>query len=157
MGYTHYWDYKQASHASLRLAADDMIKILAAEWIVPLIGDAFGETPVPTIVSNEKKVEIVFNGLGVNGHETFSFPPTEGFNFCKTARKPYDGVVTACLVAAADRLGVNLTVTSDGGAEGLSAGCQLAARVLGRPLVNPISGDTVGGPSGQEDLSDGTI
>ena len=53
--------------------------------------------------------EVRFNGIGNNGHETFylsrvQFPrynridKTKYFNFCKTARKPYDKYVVKVLI-----------------------------------------------------------
>lgn len=49
------------------------------------------------------KKEVRFNGSNELGHETFSIyfhTPVKNFNFCKTARKPYDLLVVACLIAA---------------------------------------------------------
>jgi len=45
---------------------------------------------------------VTLNGLGEAGHEEFVFPGEVGFNFTKTAGKPYDEVVTACLLVARD-------------------------------------------------------
>jgi len=46
---------------------------------------------------------VSFNGAGnVLSHESFVIEKNkdDGFNFCKTARKPYDLLVVACLIAA---------------------------------------------------------
>jgi hypothetical protein len=78
-------------------------------------------------VFNGKK--IWFNGLYEDGHETFIVEqiykpedwetpcPREGnkwFNFCKTAYKPYDLCVTACLIILKHYLKDNFLVYSDG-------------------------------------------
>ena len=54
-------------------------------------------------------------GVGQYEHETFIFAKTlDEFNFCKTAGKPYDMVVTASLIFAKKILGDALTIKSDG-------------------------------------------
>ena len=51
-----------------------------------------------------KKTHVCFNGKGEElSHETFYIDAENSeplFNFCKTARKPYDLLVVACLIAA---------------------------------------------------------
>ena len=60
----------------------------------------------------------MFNGKGDNAHEPFIFPGESGFNFCKTAYKPYDTVVVACLFVARDYFAPDqLEIASDGEAE----------------------------------------
>jgi len=59
--------------------------------------------------------EIAFNGIGDNSHETFRLgTESKGFNFTKTARKPYDKHVLACLIVAKEYFGDNIKVSSDG-------------------------------------------
>ena len=52
------------------------------------------------------KEAIQFNGAGFEGHETFFIPYgpdayLQQYNFCKTARKPYDLAVCLCLLRIA--------------------------------------------------------
>ena len=47
------------------------------------------------------------------------------FQFCKTAQKPYDIVVTQCLVVLKHFLGDDIQVNSDGGKEGFEEAIQL--------------------------------
>jgi len=64
-----------------------------------------------------------FNGIGELGHETFYFErepdlsytkeDSEVFNFCKTARKPYDLAVCCSLIIAKQHF-PELKVSSDG-------------------------------------------
>jgi hypothetical protein len=57
----------------------------------------------------------------------------KGWAFCKTAYKPYDKVVVACLCYLADA-GV-LTASSDGGPEDWTDGLELARSALQRPTL----------------------
>ncbi len=63
--------------------------------------------------------EIVFNGDESEGldHETFFVTPAPfGFEFCKTARKPYDLMVCAVLISCRKHL-PGFSFSSDGDAE----------------------------------------
>jgi len=70
-------------------------------------------------------------------HESFVIPrpPAEGWDFCKTAYKPYDVVVTAIL-ALGEHLKL-LTATSDGGADDWQDGIKLASEALGETVSLP--------------------
>lgn len=83
------------------------------------VGDGAGMGSRPELSSEA----VCFNGVKANSHETFliervfSGPPTprHGYwTFTKTARKPYDLAVTACLILARHHFGVHFLVTSDG-------------------------------------------
>ena len=81
-----------------------------------ILRDGFGDGE-PTI-NNEL---ISFNGDGENGlaHETFLYnfdaKPFK-FEFCKTARKPYDQAVCLCLLALANNI-EGFEFSSDGDKE----------------------------------------
>lgn len=86
------------------------------------------------------KDDIFFNGIGENAHETFVFERVVDmnargrliqynepeaavnaqqivphiFNFCKTARKPYDDAVTCALVVAKHHMKKDIKIHSDG-------------------------------------------
>jgi hypothetical protein len=82
------------------------------------------------------------NGIGDGANEPFVFPGELGFNFCKTEGKPYDAVVTACLLVAHDHFPTSvLSIDSDGSySEGdWEEGIKLYSSVLGRIPRNPIS------------------
>lgn len=53
-----------------------------------------------------------------------------GFQFCKTARKPYDTAVTACLLLAKHHFGSAIEITSDGGPEGFNRAFLVLSRVF---------------------------
>lgn len=100
MGYTHYWTLP-ATHA--RTFAN-LARLAKAAWVASPIRVAFEyDQPDKQPVFNSKRIR--FNGVGDNGHETFSL--TFGDNerqFCKTAQKPYDELVVAILILAAKNL-----------------------------------------------------
>lgn len=106
MGYTTYWKHKEIPQdiwdkklETARVILDDFKDIIQLDD---------GSAPI----CNED--EIVFNGIGDNAHETFVLKRTaEEFNFCKTARKPYDTAVCAILLLFSDVV----NVSSDGDRE----------------------------------------
>lgn len=133
MGYTHYWTMD--SHPGKKAyakALTDCRKIIKASPV--LLGNSYGEGK-PSLING-----VFFNGVGGNSHETFALgkEPRSGSDFCKTACKPYDLIVVACLCVLHDR-GV-ATVASDGEGGDWEDGREFAMQVLGRSLVNPIDG-----------------
>ena len=122
MGYTHYYtilDPTQPLRCS-EIAQDIQNIILASE--VP-IGDGSEDPNSQPILEHDL---VWLNGIGDEAHETLCYPPgfewnrefrppeSEGFSFCKTARKPYDVVVCAALLAIKHHQGDNVEITSDG-------------------------------------------
>jgi hypothetical protein len=97
-----------------------------------------------------------FNGTGVDAHEPFVFPGGNGFNFCKTAAKPYDEVVTACLLVARDHFPPSvLEISSDGSWSDWAEGAKLYSAVFHRPARNPMG--TSGVSSGWKILVGGAL
>ncbi len=135
-GYTHYFTWSnQPGAAKLSACVKDMARILDAA-AVPTAGPAGTGKP---LVEN---LSIQFNGSGRDAHEPFVFPGVIGFNFCKTQWKPYDAVVTACLLVARDHFSADtLKIESDGQwDEGdWDAGRQLYEKVFARRAASPIS------------------
>ena len=93
MGYTRYWnrtdkkiDDDFISFCNEVFKTCEKLGIGIRDW------NGFGD---PTI----GKDYIAFNGNGELGldHETCVLDDTTGFNFCKTARKPYDYAVRTIL------------------------------------------------------------
>jgi hypothetical protein len=86
---------------------------------------------------------VLINGRGDRGHEDFALREhfsqnIDQFNFCKTARKPYDCVVVAALAILKHRLDDAIDVGSDGGAEDWDSGVALARSVTRLAIKNPI-------------------
>lgn len=137
MGYTHYWSKEgEINPADYKAALKDCVKIIKSKLDILAGPEATGKPKVSMGIS--------FNGKDDEGHETFSLPPSpdqlKKFEFCKTARKPYDVVVTACLARMAEVKGFG--VSSDGNASEWSDGLALASSVLGRKIPNPIKEET---------------
>lgn len=136
MGYTHYWELNERSFKGslFSRAVEDMNKIVE---VSPDVADWDGSGS-----PNIRPDFVEFNGIGDDSHETFCFQAfereDEHFNFCKTARKPYDFVVTACLAVAAEVIGDGIEVSSDGEPEDWEDGAKLASEVLGREIKVPI-------------------
>ena len=126
MGYTHYYEANRPLDGDERRNLGDAIERIVETTDVPLAGwDGTGEVKF-------SGQGVTLNGVDDDGHETFTFPVGENFNFCKTAYKPYDEVVTAILIAADTLCPGAFRISSDGNAEEWSPGLELARRALNR-------------------------
>lgn len=110
MGFTHYFTVaskvSKANRVAFINAVEDIIRVSG----IPICNECGDVGTKPTITADR----IMFNGEGDDSHETFSVPFKDGgWDFCKTARKPYDKVVVACLLIGM-QLGVITKFTSDG-------------------------------------------
>ena len=113
MGYTNYWDRTEKPITEEFVeAVKKIIEDSKAKGI--MIRDYIGEDdPVVTMD------EISFNGDASIGadHETCYFDNKgTGFNFCKTAEKPYDYTVKEVLKVA-EQMGIVTNVSDDGETE----------------------------------------
>lgn len=157
-GYTHYFTWHQRpSAAALRDCVGEM-RLLVEARRKKLAGPEGEGAPVIEAES------LVFNGIGEDSHEPFVFPGTiertppipkldPGFNFCKTMGKPYDEVVTACLLVARDHFPVSvLAIGSDGSwVDGdWRDGTLLYSSVFRRLARNPIDGKVIPDDIGRE-------
>ena len=141
MGYTHYWKFNldyEINSEKWKEIINDFNKILDVEIDIPE-NDKYDGTDGMTRLRNileqdsDQRLEITdkeirFNGREENdrGHETISLQrksdkslqdPTDKkyiFDFCKTARKPYDIVVCCLLIILKHRLGNMIEIGSDG-------------------------------------------
>jgi hypothetical protein len=160
MGYTHYWvfkkkpkgqaakiesQYQTALRQCQRVLRYHNKKLKAIDQKNP---ERLSGYSVHTKVGLYGGLN--FNGVGDLSHETFSVreyysenldsPIQSGFNFCKTAQKPYDIAVTACLIVLKHYLGDLIEVSSDGDSSDWVDGLGLAREVTKiKGLVNPIS------------------
>lgn len=131
MGYTQYWQqsanaYTYDSFNELCGMISEIVATAAKEpWSIGIEMVDLGSDDV-----------ICLNGASLDGsddedlaHEDFAIERFgSGFKFCKTARKPYDTVVVASLIAAeliANRNSVSLDLSSDGEVEEWSDGVKL--------------------------------
>lgn len=133
MGYTHYWNKKEVDENEYTAAIKDIAKIVNSKKNI--LADGTGDKGTKPTTTGE----ISFNGIDDKSYETFFLPKTaaemKSFDFCKTARKPYDIVVTACLCRLGEVKGIS--VSSDGNASDWTAGVELASKVLGRKVSIP--------------------
>lgn len=93
MGYTRYWTP----------AKDKVIPTLAIAILTTMLEYGKKEGIIESDETNNQCLQIspekiFFNGVGDNAHETFSYYPNSEWDFCKTARKPYDLYVCATLI-----------------------------------------------------------
>ena len=103
MGYTNYWQPKkldlQDIPAQFWVDAHDILNNIISRGIV--LANAYGEEKASASeIINKNDKTIAFNGLGKDSHETFCLSFDGDWNFCKTARKPYDIAVKAMLMLA---------------------------------------------------------
>lgn len=141
MGYTHYWNTKDSADLeNWNLACAEVRRLIAAAKVK--VAYECDRPADPPEVDGEG---IRFNGVEEDGHETFEVrrdpagnrwpwqKPEDGryFDFCKTARKPYDVLVTASLLVLKAHLGDWLLLSSDGRWENWEAGAKLCTAVLG--------------------------
>ena len=92
MGYTHYWNLVENAKPLSNKVIADLHKVF--ELYIDILVYESGHAD-DLIYTNAR---IRFNGEGEYGHETFYFSIDELDGFCKTARKPYDIVVTIVLI-----------------------------------------------------------
>lgn len=126
MGYTNYWrrkrDFTIEEWALIRKDVLDVI-VHCDRKKIPLALESDFPNSGPRV--NGSVVQ--FNGVGKDGHETFvvtrkmpeiqpwqlSRETGETFDFCKTARKPYDLAVCLVLLSCVRR-SPSIRVSSDG-------------------------------------------
>lgn len=121
MGYTHYWKRADAGTATqyTELRADTARLITNAIRAGLSVRGVFGQGQ-----PEFSETRFGFNGddtkkdplHGTEMHESFVWYRNayEVFDFCKTAMKPYDAVVTAALIRAKEIYGDSINIRSDG-------------------------------------------
>lgn len=125
MGYSHYWTHRRRfTNAEWTEITSDMLKIICASG-VPVEEDPFSAGTM------------LLNGVGADGYETFRViqnRPLEynerGWDFCKTAQKPYDVIVTAILCYLESHWPKHFSVGSDGDVDDWAPGLALARKAL---------------------------
>ena len=111
MGYTHYFDQKTIPQDKWNKIVKAVSKILNDDS--DILANGYGEAGTKPVISDNY---ISFNGIADDAHETLyisQFPKLE-FNFCKTARKPYDSVVVKVLQTCKDIAPESFELSSDG-------------------------------------------
>lgn len=168
MGYTHYWGFnsperkKGAADAAQKAyvkAVEDCQRVIRAYQRQAGSAERLSGYSAHTKIG--KYAGIQLNGKGDLAHESFDLREHfrqaheangygwvgRGSNFCKTARKPYDIVVVACLCILKYRLRGLINVGSDGDQQDWQAGAGFAAHVLKRKIEVPKSIRAVSWPT----------
>ncbi len=129
MGYTHYWRHTgPLPEDKFKAFFADCEQLLDPKKVAAALGE---DIPLNRDDCGHPKA-VVFNGVGADSYETFLFTPVgRGFAFCKTAHRPYDVLVTACLLTAIHHFGDAVEVSSDGRSEEWEEGRELCRKVLG--------------------------
>lgn len=155
MGYTHYYTRPVNGAGSaymfgkLALDTKSICDRAQANGIPLANGNAEAGTQ-PDFTEGYFSLNGVSDENGDNGHETLYWAgiPTqpewrkgdpEYFEFCKTAYKPYDAVVTAILIRAKVIYGSCVSISSDGDWTEWQAGRDLYESVFGEIAPNPFS------------------
>lgn len=111
MGYTHYFTQSRDASAAEWSAITADFRKLYAGGLLPTI--RFGENHAAHPEISDDLV--YFNGVRDNGYEPMLLAiDGEDFQFCKTARKPYDLAVVALLIIAHYHAAEVWRITSDG-------------------------------------------
>lgn len=117
MGRTQHWDTVPAN-LLLDYRAQKVIKKIVAIGFKKGVIQYESDDNQPPLVNTEN---IVFNGVGENGHETFHiWAGQDTWLFCKTAYKPYDRYVMAvlyCLRYFARENGIDWRISSENTSE----------------------------------------
>lgn len=144
MGYTHYWTFNRAVMSSddlkiaFKKAVKDIIKLKNELPFDITIKDGHGENEA--VIDED---EIWFNGDSEKGedHETFHVTlkvpdkrystQNVNFDFCKTARKPYDILVCASLIALENKMPEAFSFSSDGNKEDWKSAIDFYEKIIG--------------------------
>ena len=137
MGYTHYWYLNPHGNQEKYDIAKKIIAEILKNSPVSLANGVSEAGSKPVFDK-----EIWFNGVAHGSHETFWLPATlkellngkyiqkddagRVFSSIKTAYKPYDTVVTACLTVLKNAVGEDASISSDGEVQDFQAGMKLA-------------------------------
>ena len=137
MGYTHYFGHGKTSAKKWNAIVEDCKKLQAADDTT-IVNNKYVKAGAgwKTVIEAPKfnTRQIRFNGIGEDGHEDFILlksgveiqpyekrtstqPISFGFTFCKTARKPYDTLVCACLLVYKYHSEDTMSLSSDGDEE----------------------------------------
>lgn len=147
MGYTHYWTQHRAFSDAEWADVQQTYGTLLQEAVRNKIGISLD--PSETQASAHALLEVTstppanfkifLNGVGEDeSHETFVITQhNTGSDFCKTAYKPYDTVVTAILAALETLYPAVISVSSDGDAVDWEKGVGMATKCLGKNISIP--------------------
>jgi hypothetical protein len=128
MGYTHYFQlHSEPTQTRWQSFTSGVNSIIKAS-----------DVPLETEITDSR---IVLNGIGADSHETFYIQKGDiKWNFCKTAQKDYDEVVTAILILAR-YVFLDFSLSSDGTWNDWRIGRELFAKAM---YLEPAEGAVFG-------------
>lgn len=140
MGYTHFWrptkGIEPTTFARLSRQAAEVVSLILSETDNLELAFEYDEPEREPVFTEEL---IRFNGVGDEGLETFVITPGgSDFEFCKTARKPYDTAVVAVLCLLHHH--TEIEVSSDGEPEDWERGLEFARRLEPKCQLPPRIG-----------------
>ena len=121
MGYSHGYTLNR-----------DLTEVERSNYVhrmLKLIAVAASEAHIDTTVRFVETGEIVINGTAPHDYETFAFTGKEGYEFCKTNRRPYDALVVALIALLRSLFPDAVDITTDGTRNDWFAGLRLLDRV----------------------------
>jgi hypothetical protein len=129
LGYTHYIETAATVAAyKFSLAKFAELKVMLKQILLTASQEPWH---IETEINADDKETFYFNGIEDDGHETLcAIRDVPGFNFCKTARKPYDTCVTASLLLLNLVSKDDLIISSDGDREDWLDGFRLLNHAL---------------------------
>ena len=132
MGYTHYWKIKSELDFNKEGFCSAVQALIEDGFQKGIIQYESGTNEYPEF----DETSLRFNGVGGDGHETFLVNTrVTSFDFCKTARKPYDAYVVAALMLLEKYFPESFEWSSDGDSEDHVAGEALLQESLQLSLV----------------------
>ena len=109
MGYTNYWTPKDLKPGEIPNQfweeAEKVLGKVISKGVILANGNGTEVITDPKKIVDREHGTIIFNGYEDLSHETFALEFPGDWNFCKTARKPYDLAVKTILMLA-DRYGL---------------------------------------------------
>jgi len=146
MGYTHYFSFNRPRGQAMALEETYKKAIADCQRIVRrYYADNGGLAGYTAHCPIGKYAGLQVNGARDEACEVFELREHFAQNldgtlagFCKTNRREYDLVVTACLAVLKHRLGDAMALSSDGKAFDWQSGVEYARKVTGLKIKNPI-------------------
>ncbi len=157
MGYTHYWDFNsekiefEKSRKTFKKVADEVKKMYNTLPAFSESGGSYFKNEPIIIKGGSGEGEPIinesnfwFNGDGSNNldHETFCINVMQSgneWNFCKTARKPYDLLVCCALISLANNYPANVfSFSSDGDIEDWQPAIDFYTRITNRKIKKSV-------------------
>lgn len=142
MGYTHYFKQNKPVSNEQWEAFEKDAKIVI-DYVQKNLGVVLTSDDSNGIILNSERINLNGDSSCDLDHETFYLTKDyREFNFCKTARKPYDIAVCSLLLLAHEHMPNHHDIGSDGGFEEWQESMELNANLFGRAYKLPEGVDS---------------